>query len=97
MKVLLLIDIAAFKEDNYTALDRCLLTASRLLSCAIQLDEKEAIRWGYRIINSQYEPEAFATRYKNVAGHSDEEFPSGSPLQKGGKVHKVFFAQVTVW
>ncbi|CAL8466850.1 g6386 [Coccomyxa elongata] len=36
-----------------------------------------------RIINSQYEPESFATAYKNVAGYGDEEDAAGSALQKG--------------
>lgn len=84
MKVLLLIDIAAFKDNSTVTLDRCLLAASRLLKCASHLEDKGAIRWGYRIINSQCEPEAFATTYRSVAGHADEDFPSGGSLQKGG-------------
>lgn len=85
MKVLLLIDIAAFKNDRHLNLERCLLTATRLLNCALLLEDPSTIRWGYRIINSQYEPESFATAYKNVAGHGDEEDPAGSALQKGGR------------
>ena len=85
MKVLLLIDIAAFKNDRLLILDRCLLTATRLISCALLLEDPSTIRWGYRIINSQYEPESFATAYKNVAVYGDEGDAAGSALQKGGR------------
>lgn len=88
MKILLLIDIAAFKTDRHLILERCLLTATRFLSCALLLEDPSTIRWGYRIINSQYEPESFATAYKNVAGYGDGEDAAGSALQKGGRQYQ---------
>lgn len=83
MKFLFILDIAAFKDERQAAQDRCLLTVSRLIQGALQLEDSRAIRWGYRTINTQCEPEAFATRYRMVAGHPDDDFPAGSPLQKG--------------
>jgi hypothetical protein len=83
---MVLVDLAAFSENKSIVLDQCLLTVTRLLASYLYVKRDCTYRWGYRIINSQHGPEAFATQYKKVFEQVLQDFPADSPLQKGRQI-----------